>query len=140
MISGLARLLFVYGTLQRGGIWYHLLAREAFVGDDTVIGALYLHPCGMYPVLLPGDRVVPGEVFRVGPMAFERVARLEVGEYTPCEVMTAAGRLVTVFACEDERLRIPSRALESFDPTRYHAAWPVTTDSDCSPARGESVA
>jgi gamma-glutamylcyclotransferase (GGCT)/AIG2-like uncharacterized protein YtfP len=112
------RLLFVYGTLQRGGIWHHLLAREEFVGRDTVTGALYLHPCGAYPVLLPGDRTVPGEVFRVGPAAFERVARLEAGEYTPRDVMTGAGRSVTVFVCEDDRFRTPSRALESFDPTR----------------------
>ena len=118
MTSESARLLFAYGTLQRGGIWHHLLAREEFVGRDTVTGALYLHPCGVYPVLLPGDRAVPGEVFRVGPAAFERVARLEDGEYTPRDAMTGAGRSVTAFVCEDERFRTPSRALESFDPTR----------------------
>jgi gamma-glutamylcyclotransferase (GGCT)/AIG2-like uncharacterized protein YtfP len=112
------RLLFVYGTLQRGGIWHHLLAREAFVGADTVTGALYLHPCGAYPVLLPGDHAVPGEVFRVGPVAFERIARLEAGEYMPRDVMTGAGRSVTVFVCQDERFRAPTRALESFHPTR----------------------
>lgn len=122
MISEPARLLFVYGTLQRGGLWHHLLAREEFVEGDTVTGALYLHPCGAYPVLLPGDRPVPGEVFRVGPAAFERVACLEAGEYTPREVMTGAGRSVTVFVCEDERFRVPSRALSSFRPTRYRAA------------------
>ena len=59
MISEPARLLFAYGTLQRGGIWHHLLAWEEFVGRDTVTGGLYLHPCGVYPVLLPGDRAVP---------------------------------------------------------------------------------
>lgn len=102
----------------RGGIWHHLLAHEEFVGRDTVTGALYLHPCGAYPVLLPGDRTVPGEVFRVGPAAFERVARLEAGEYTPRDVMTGAGRSVTVFVCQDDRFRTPSRSLQSFDPTR----------------------
>src|SRR6516162_2767195 len=86
------RLLFVYGTLQRGGIWHYLPVPEAFVGRDTVTGALHLHPCGAYPVILPGDRAVPGEVFRVGPAAFEQVARLEAGEYAPREVMTGAGR------------------------------------------------
>jgi gamma-glutamylcyclotransferase (GGCT)/AIG2-like uncharacterized protein YtfP len=134
------RLLFVYGTLQRGGLWHHLLAGEAFVGGDTVTGALYLHPCGAYPVLLLGDRAVPGQVFRVGPAAFERVARLEAGEYTPRDVITGAGRSVTVFVCEDERFRTPSRALESFDPAGYRAAWQVTTDRDSSPARGGLVA
>lgn len=118
MTSEPARLLFAYGTLQRGGIWHHLLAWEEFVGRDTVTGGLYLHPCGVYPVLLPGDRAVPGEVFRVGPAAFERVARLEDGEYTPRDAMTGAGRSVTVFVCQDERFRTPSRALESFDSTR----------------------
>jgi gamma-glutamylcyclotransferase (GGCT)/AIG2-like uncharacterized protein YtfP len=113
-----ARLLFVYGALQRGGIRHHLLAREEFVGRDTVTGALYLHPCGAYPVLLPGDRTLPGEVFRVGPGAFERVARLEAGEYSPRDVMTGAGRSVTLFVCEDDRFRVPSRSLESFAPTR----------------------
>jgi gamma-glutamylcyclotransferase (GGCT)/AIG2-like uncharacterized protein YtfP len=117
--SELTRLLFVYGTLQRGGIWHHPIARETFIGRDIVTGALYLHPCGAYPVLLPGDRAVPGEVFRVGPAAFERVARLEADEYTPCDVMTGSGRSVTVFVCEDERFRTPSRALQSFDPRRY---------------------
>ena len=134
------RLLFVYGTLQRGGIWHHLLAREDFVGCDTVAGALYLHPCGAYPLLFPGDRAVPGEVFRVGLAALERVARLEASEYTPRDVMTGVGRSVTVFVCEDDRLRIPSRALESFDPTRYHAAWRLTLDQHSSQTRGEHLA
>lgn len=137
MTSEPTRLLFVYGTLQRGGIWHYLLAREEFIGRDTVTGALYLHPCGAYPVLLPGDRAVPGEVLRVGPAAFERVARLEASEYTPRDVMTGAGRSVTVFVCEDDRFRIPSRALEWFDPTRYHAAWHLTLDQRPSPTRRE---
>ena len=140
MISKSARLLFVYGTLQRGGIWHHLLAREDFVGCDTVTGALYLHPCGAYPVMFPGDSAVPGEVFRVGPTALERVARLEADEYTPRDVMTGAGRSVTVFVCEDDRFCIPSRALESFDPTRYHAAWHLTLNQRSSPTRGEDLA
>ncbi len=58
-------LLFVYGTLRRGGSHHRLL------GDAELLGAWVSRPhyrmldMGPYPALVMGDEAVAGEVYRI---------------------------------------------------------------------------
>ena len=58
---------FFYGTLQRGGFYYHqcnLAQRARYLCDDTVTGALF--DCGEYPALVRNaNGSVHGEVFEL---------------------------------------------------------------------------
>jgi len=60
-----SELVFVYGTLRRGGSNAFRMDGAEFVGPATVGGALYR--ISWYPGLVPGgDGRVTGEVYRVG--------------------------------------------------------------------------
>jgi gamma-glutamylaminecyclotransferase len=61
-------LLFVYGTLKRGGCRHGLLARQAFRGEARTRPGYALHHLGAYPGLKPrpdGGQVVHGELYEV---------------------------------------------------------------------------
>jgi gamma-glutamylcyclotransferase (GGCT)/AIG2-like uncharacterized protein YtfP len=91
-------LVFVYGTLRRGGSNAFRMDGAEFVGPATVAGALYR--ISWYPGLVPGgvDRV-SGEVYRVDPEQlraldeFEGLAagEIEGSEYRRVKVVADAG-------------------------------------------------
>ena len=60
-------LLFVYGTLRRGGSHHRLLGDAGLLGT-WVSGPHYrVLDMGPYPALVMGDAPVVGEVYRIGP-------------------------------------------------------------------------
>lgn len=75
-----AQLLFVYGTLKRGGSNHRQLAGEIFVGEAHTVAGYRLFALDGYPgmVALAGDREgVVGEVWSVKPDALTRLDRFE---------------------------------------------------------------
>ncbi|MFM7314435.1 MAG: gamma-glutamylcyclotransferase [Cyanobium sp.] len=74
-------LLFVYGSLKRGQANHHHLADAPFEGE-AVIGGVQLHDLGPFPMAIPGEGRIHGELYRVdaGRLAlldrFEGVPRL----------------------------------------------------------------
>ena len=96
-------LVFVYGTLRRGGSNAFRMDGAELVGLATVGGALYR--ISWYPgLVLDGDGRVSGEVYRVGPELlraldeFEGLAagEIEGSEYRRVKVEADAGNYEVV--------------------------------------------
>jgi gamma-glutamylcyclotransferase (GGCT)/AIG2-like uncharacterized protein YtfP len=60
-------LLFVYGTLKRGGLRHGPLARQRFVGEARTQPRYALYDLGSYPGMVAADpgMVIHGEVYEV---------------------------------------------------------------------------
>lgn len=74
------KLIFVYGTLKRGGTNHHLLAAQKFLGEARTTPGFQLYDLGSYPgmVTRPDDRDgVTGEVWSVDQAALKRLDALE---------------------------------------------------------------
>lgn len=68
--------VFVYGTLKRGYGNHRLLqGRSMYVQDDCIDGNLF--DLQYYPCAQPGDGVIHGEVYMVGPNTLAALDRLE---------------------------------------------------------------
>jgi len=72
-------LIFVYGTLKRGGSNHHHLAGQTFLCEGRTGPGFRLFDLGAYPGMVAhaDGRSVPGEVWAVDP---ECLARLDVLE------------------------------------------------------------
>jgi gamma-glutamylcyclotransferase (GGCT)/AIG2-like uncharacterized protein YtfP len=69
-------LVFVYGTLKRGHGNHHWLAGAPFLGDAELPDVV-LHDLGPFPMAVPGEGTVIGEVYRIDAAALARLDRLE---------------------------------------------------------------
>ena len=80
----MSRLLFVYGTLQRGRVNHGQLAGQRFVGPARTVPGFRLHDLGGYPGLVSFAAAatgVSGEVWAVDAAALARLDAFEgVGE------------------------------------------------------------
>jgi gamma-glutamylcyclotransferase (GGCT)/AIG2-like uncharacterized protein YtfP len=54
--------LFVYGTLMSGQPAFHLVAPSVMRSTQAVVYGLVMHDAGAYPVALPGEGCIVGEV------------------------------------------------------------------------------
>lgn len=74
------KVIFVYGTLKRGGSNHHFLAGQKFLGEARTAPGFRLYALGGFPgmVALPGDREgVTGEVWSVDVAGLVRLDALE---------------------------------------------------------------
>lgn len=69
-------LVFVYGTLKRGHGNHHWLAEAPFKGEAILPGVV-LHDLGPFPMAVPGEGLVRGEVYDVDAAGLARLDRLE---------------------------------------------------------------
>jgi gamma-glutamylaminecyclotransferase len=79
-MSPTEKLIFVYGTLKRGGSNHRFLAKQTFVGEATTIPGFTLFELAGYPGLVakPDARGgVVGEVWSVDRAALARLDALE---------------------------------------------------------------
>lgn len=79
-----AKLIFVYGTLKRGGSNHVSLQGQKFVGDARTLPGYRLYDLGGYPGMVENknsretdDAGVTGEVWRVDAAALGELDRLE---------------------------------------------------------------
>jgi len=70
------QLLFVYGSLKRGQRAHHLLERLDWLGEAWLPGAC-LHDLGPFPMAVPGEGRIQGEVYAVGEADLEALDRYE---------------------------------------------------------------
>ncbi|WP_457640197.1 gamma-glutamylcyclotransferase family protein [Persephonella sp.] len=74
--TDLKELLFVYGTLKRGGRLHHHLSGARFIGEGYVKGyKMYL--VDWYPAVVKGEGIVYGEVFAVSKDVLDVVDKVE---------------------------------------------------------------
>jgi gamma-glutamylcyclotransferase (GGCT)/AIG2-like uncharacterized protein YtfP len=71
-----SELVFVYGTLKRGHGNHHWLRDAPFLGE-AVLPDVVLHDLGPFPMAVPGEGVVRGEVYGVDADGLSRLDRLE---------------------------------------------------------------
>jgi len=69
-------LVFVYGTLKRGHGNHHWLADAPFLGEAALPNVV-LHDLGPFPMAVPGEGLVLGEVYAVDAAGLARLDRLE---------------------------------------------------------------
>ncbi len=69
-------LVFVYGTLKRGHGNHHWLLEAPFLGE-AVLPDVVLHDLGPFPMAVPGEGLVRGEVYGVDAAGLARLDRLE---------------------------------------------------------------
>lgn len=69
-------LVFVYGTLKRGHGNHHWLSDASFLGE-AVLPDVVLHDLGPFPMAVPGEGSVRGEVYAVEAGGLARLDRLE---------------------------------------------------------------
>jgi gamma-glutamylcyclotransferase (GGCT)/AIG2-like uncharacterized protein YtfP len=68
--------LFVYGTLKRGHGNHHWLAAAPFLGEAALPNVV-LHDLGPFPMAVPGEGLVRGEVYVIDAAGLARLDRLE---------------------------------------------------------------
>ncbi len=68
--------VFVYGTLLRGESNHQCLAGAQLLGVDR-LGAAQLFDLGNYPMILPGDGWVGGELYRISSVTLKKLDILE---------------------------------------------------------------
>lgn len=72
-------LVFVYGTLMRGGCRHSVLSNEEFVAELETLPQYRLYDCGSYPGLVRADDGVSieGEVWRVSQACLRQLDSIE---------------------------------------------------------------
>lgn len=81
------KLIFVYGTLKRGGSNHHVMNGQRFVTEARTEGRYALYDLGGYPGMVLSDDdplSIMGEVWEVDDQGLQRLDELEgldVGEY-----------------------------------------------------------
>lgn len=68
--------VFVYGTLRRGQANHAWLAGARWLGEASLRGAV-LHDLGPFPMAVPGDGLVWGELYGVDAATLARLDHLE---------------------------------------------------------------
>ena len=79
-LAGDAFTLFVYGTLMRGGVRHHILAKQRFLGATITRPHYALFDLGAYPGLVHREgegRAVFGELYEVGASLIPLLDRIE---------------------------------------------------------------
>lgn len=129
-MPGSDTILFVYGTLKRGGANHGWLDGQRFLGAARVAAGATLYSLGEYPGLVtdPADREgVIGELWAVEPAALARLDQFEgvaEGLYArePARLVEYPPDLAPADAARAELYRY----LRKVDPrARIGAAWPV---------------
>lgn len=76
----LEKLIFVYGTLKRGGSNHHFLTGQKFIGEARTVPGFRLYALGGFPGMIPlssDEDGVKGEVWSVDAPALIRLDGLE---------------------------------------------------------------
>jgi len=99
-------LVFVYGTLKRGHGNHHWLLGAPFQGAAMLAGVV-LHDLGPFPMAVPGDGLVRGEVYEVDGAGLARLDQLEGYPrlYERRQMTLADGRMVWVYLGRPHQVR-----------------------------------
>lgn len=71
------QLVFVYGTLRKGGALHASLAGAECLAEGTIEAELFSADDRWFPLVRPGDGTVIGEVYEVTPTTLERLDFIE---------------------------------------------------------------
>lgn len=81
MSEGRSHWLFVYGSLKRGQANHAELARAVFVATACTLPEFALRMIDGYPALVPGNRRVRGELYRIATPDLELLDEFEGAGY-----------------------------------------------------------
>ena len=125
MNAGARTLLFVYGTLKRGGRNHGVLSDQRFIGEARTVSGFRLFDLGEYPGMIadPNSPIsVTGEVWSVSEAA---LARLDAFEGVPEGLYRrVAIRLQEPFGGESVQTYLYAGTI-SERPEILSGAWPI---------------
>ncbi len=90
-------LLFVYGSLMRGGKHHAELADARFVGPAATERRCGVVRVAEYPALVPGNDVVPGELYEIDETSLLALDAFEGEMYRRDTVALDDGRVVLAY-------------------------------------------
>jgi gamma-glutamylaminecyclotransferase len=85
------QLLFVYGSLKRGQANHAQLGDARFVGAARTEARFALRIIDGYPALVPGERAVLGELYRIATLELGRLDEFEGDGYLRQEIELESG-------------------------------------------------
>ena len=71
-----SRNVFVYGTLMKGESNHGLLEESRFIGARSIEG-YEMYNAGWYPAIIPGESIIPGELYEVPERDIQSLDMLE---------------------------------------------------------------
>jgi gamma-glutamylcyclotransferase (GGCT)/AIG2-like uncharacterized protein YtfP len=101
-------LVFTYGTLLKGEVNHHLLARACFVADARTEPCFELFDLGPFPAMSTGgETAVLGEVYAVDEATLARLDRLEghPSFYQRTQIRLEGGQEVEAYLMDRARMR-----------------------------------
>jgi gamma-glutamylcyclotransferase (GGCT)/AIG2-like uncharacterized protein YtfP len=84
-------LLFAYGSLKRSQRNHHELAGARFVAEARTVPCFALRVCEGYPVLVPGERSIRGELFELPEVCLASLDEFEGRAYERREIELEGG-------------------------------------------------
>ena len=95
--------LFVYGSLKRGQANEHELAGACYLGPALTAAVFALREIDGYPALVPGQRAIGGELYRLSLQQLRALDELEGEAYMRREIALANGEPALAYlACEPD--------------------------------------
>jgi gamma-glutamylcyclotransferase (GGCT)/AIG2-like uncharacterized protein YtfP len=83
--------LFVYGSLKRGQANERELTGARYLGSALTAAVFALREIDGYPALVPGQRAVSGELYRLSPQQLSALDEFEGEAYVRCDIALASG-------------------------------------------------
>ncbi len=96
-------IVFVYGTLMRGGRYHGLIAHSERLGPARTAHGFALVDLGPYPAMIAGEGSVAGELYRVDAATLAALDELEghPSYYQRTPIRLADGREVVAYLFVD---------------------------------------
>lgn len=111
-------LLFVYGSLKRGGTNHHQLRAAEYLAEARTAPGFALRLIAGYPALVAGSEAVLGELYRIPNSALPALDEFEGDAYVRREVELGSGQRALAYLS-----RVPE-AGESYPGNE----WPTPAD------------
>ena len=109
-------LLFAYGSLKRGLSNHHELGTARFVARVRTVPRFALRVLLGYPLLVPGERAIVGELFDVPASHLPALDAFEGEMYARCDIELADGRNAVSYLASNPAVGEPFAGSE----------WPAT--------------
>jgi gamma-glutamylaminecyclotransferase len=105
-------LLFVYGSLKRGGSNHHQLGAGQLVATTRTAPRYALRVIDGYPALVPGARAILGELYRIELSALPGLDDFEGSAYVRKEIELAGSERALAYLAREPEAGAPYPADE----------------------------
>jgi len=97
-------LLFVYGSLKRGGANHHELHPAEYLSLARTAPCFALAMIDGYPALVSGSRAIRGELYRISASALAALDEFEGSSYVRREIELADGQRALAYLARAQKV------------------------------------